>query len=256
MAKVKIKATSKDVEAAAKGGDFEQAPVGIYVAELVECTPGYAQEDGKDDKSRPNLQCIWKIVGVGREGEEPSVQYSRLWDYVTFGESAGWKRAEFGLAMGLPLKNGEINGEIETEENKPGTVVGTKALIRVRADKDLQGNYRARIGKISPMDGSALDSTSSAFADAPDDAGPDDPFADAAPAEEEALLTNEELEAMELKELGELAREFDLEPKELIVKTRGKLDTDKTKAAVITAILEAQGGQVDAEADGSAEDPF
>jgi hypothetical protein len=69
-------------------------------------------------------------------------------------------------------------------------------------------------------------------------------FGDSAPADENgeyALLTQEELEAMDPKELGATAKEFDLVTDNLLVKVRGKVNVEKTKEAIIAAILEAQG---------------
>ena len=71
------------------------------------------------------------------------------------------------------------------------------------------------------------------------------------------LLVRDELELMELKELGGVCQDFDLTPQDYIVKVRGKTDADATKAAVIDAILEAQGAaDEDTEEGADPEDPF
>lgn len=262
MAKVRIKAGAEAVAKAEDQGDFILAPAGPYTAVLQECAPGYAKgDDDKPDKSRPYLECIWKIDGVGREGTKPEVQYSRIWDYVTFGEETDWKRAQFGAAMGLPVVKGEIDGEIEVEEGKPGSVIGVRALIRVKHEKDKrdpEGEKRAKIGWMGPLSGPAL-------ADNPmDDSGPEastDPFADAAGEEELDLWTAETLGELDLKALGEEAKtNWDLTPQDFIVQVKGKTDAAKTKDAIIAAILEAQGAEEpEADAgtpDAAADDPF
>lgn len=257
MAKVKIKASKEAVEKAQDQGDFVQAPKGIYTAELKECNPGHAKgSDSKPDKSRPYLECVWKIDGVGREGEKLDTQYAQIWDYVTFGEETEWKRAQFGAAVGLPVKNGEIDGEIEIEEGKPGTVIGKRALIRVKGDKDQDGDYKAKIGWMGPLSGPAL--ADDPLADEPE-AEPDDPFGEGGEDGEVELLTREDLEAMELKELGALAQtDFDITPQDHIVKVKGKVSPDKTKEKLIDAILEAQGAEEEpeAETEENPEDPF
>ena len=258
MTKVTISVSSEDVEAAADQGDFVQAPVGMYCAELVGLKPGHAKgDDGKPDKSRPYLECIWKITGVGREGAALPERYSQIWDYVSFGESSKWKMAQFALTLGLPMDaKGNIKGEIETEENKPGTVVGTKAFLKVKKDVDQAGDYKAKVGGTYPIDGSAAESGADAFAD---DGPADDVFGEDAGEVEGDLWTQETLEAVEdLKALGAEATAFDLTPQEYIVKVKGKVDQAATKAALIEAILEAQNGtEGDTEdADGEEPDPF
>lgn len=264
MAKVKIKVGKEDVEKSADAGDFEQAPPGMYVFELKEVNPGYTKgDDGKEDKSRPYLECIWKPIGSGREGAPLTAQLSQIWDYVSFGEASKWKMAQFALAVGLKVNaKGEIDSEIEIEEGKPGTIIGTKAIGRVKKDKDQEGNYRAKIGGLYNMDGAAAESGDDAFAEeGGDDAeeANDSPFGDDAGEVGEELWTEETLMAVEdLKALGEEAKAFDLTPQEFIVRKGKAVDQDATKAALVAAILEAQNGPAD---DGAAEealpdDPF
>lgn len=263
MAKVRIKAGKEAVAKAEDQGDFVLAPKGIYIGELVQVDPGYAKgEDDKPDKSRPYLECQWKLVGVGREGAELPERYGNVWDYVTFGEETDWKRAQFGSAVGLPVKNGEIDGEIEIEEGKPGTVIGKKAIMRIKHEKGrtAEDDSRAKIGWMGPLSGPALADDPMAGGD-DGAAEPDDPFAEAGGEEEEELLTREQLEAMDLKELGAVCPDFDLTPQDYIVKVKGKgkVNADKTKAAVIDAILEAQGAEEEGGAGETAanpDDPF
>jgi hypothetical protein len=256
VAKVKIKASKEAVEKAEDQGDFVLAPKGVYVADLVECAPGYAKgDDQKPDKTRPYLECVWKITGVGREDAKPPERYGNVWDYVSFSEESEWKRAQFGTAVGLPLKNGEIDGEIEIEEGKPGSVIGVRALLRLKHEKDRENEPKAKIGWMGPLTGPALSD------DPMGDSGPEaapDPFGDS--EGEEDLLTEEQLQAMDLKELGGICTDFDLTPQDYIVKIKGKVNADKTKEGVIAAILEAQGAEEpDADAgtpDAASDDPF
>lgn len=260
MAKVKIRASQSAVEQAAKSGDFEEPQPGLYVAKLEEAKPGFSKgEDGKEDKSRPYLECIYKITGEGREGRPTDKNYSRKWDYVTFGESTEWKVAQFGLAMGLPLKGGAIDGEVETDPDKAGTIIGKEVLLRIKRDTDLDGNYRGKIAFVGTRDADA--ETAAAFADEDEaEADTTNPFDDdtSGPDTEDELLTREYLESIEdFKALGELAKEFDLDPSALIVRNRAKqVDLVKTKAAVVDAILEAQGADNEEASEEASDDPF
>lgn len=257
MAKVKLQAGKEDVKSAIAGQeDLVQAPPGVYTAELVQVNTGHTKgEDGKPDKDRPYLECIYSITGVGREGAEPEERYARLWDYVSFGTK--WKVAQFGIAMEVPVNgNGGIDGQVEIEADKPGTIIGKSVIIRVKRDKDLDGNYRGKINSVLPMSAGTASESSAAFADDADgSSNGDDPFSEDQGSAED-LLTRSQLEEMDLKELGALCTEFDLTPQDYIVKVRGKVDNDKTKAAVVDAILEAQGGDPEAEETGDPDDPF
>jgi hypothetical protein len=257
VAKVKIKASAAAVEQASKSGDFEEAPPGLYTATLEEINPGFSKgDDGKEDKSRPYLECIYKITGVGREGTAPDKTFSRLWDYVTFGEAAEWKQAQFGMALGLPMSpSGSIEGSIETEPGKPGTVIGTTVLIRVKRGTDLEGNYRGKIAWVGNKDSATKGETSSVFADDEEETGPANPFDDASGDETADYVTEEQLLAMEPKELGDLAREFDLDPADLLVRKGKSVDVAATQAAIVAAVLAAQGAG-DTDGGEEAESPF
>lgn len=261
MGKVKIKVGKEDVEKAAEQGDFEQAPVGLYVMELKELNPGFAKGDNdKEDKTRPYLEAIWKPIGLGREGKALETPLSQIWDYVSFGESSKWKMTQFALALGLKVNaKGEIDAEIETEPGKPGTVIGTKVIGRVKKSSDQDGNYRAKIGGLYNMDGAAAESGDDAFAEGEaEEEGDsnDNPFGDDGETGDE-LWTAETLGAIEdMKELGAEATAFDLVPQDYVVKKGKAVDIDATKAALIEAILEAQNGTEEAEGDEATEDPF
>jgi hypothetical protein len=283
VAKIKIQAGKEAVEQAASFGEFEEAPPGLYTGKVKSVEFGYSKTDGKEDKDRPRLECIYTLTGVGREGAPfpEGKRYGQVWHYVSFSAASATNRAQFGLAMGLPLKNGEIDGTIETEEGKPGTVVGKELLVSIKADTDLQGNYRAKVRSVNPIGGGSEGggdggNVSSLFADDDDDdtgSEPDgdleDGFDDDADGGEPApYLTEEDLkdedEYPDLKSLGAVAAEFDIEPRDHLVKyasgaNKGKPNVAKTRAALIAAILEAQGAPDEDEAGETApdeEDPF
>jgi len=281
VAKIKIQAGKEAVEQAQSSGEFEEAPPGLYTGTLKSAEPGFAKTDGKPDKNRPYLECIYTLDGMGRAGDPfpDGKRYGQVWDYVSFGESSEWKVAQFGVAMGLPIKAGKIDGTIENEANKPGTVIGKKVLIGIKADTDQHGNYRAKVRNVYPLDGGAEAGSSDGLFDDDEEGTGSEPDGDldaefegdgAATDGGEDYLTEDDLRDTEqfpdLKSLGELATEFDLDPKDSIVRfargaNKGKVNVEKTTDAIIAAILEAQGADDTGtdegadDADGE-EDPF
>lgn len=240
MAKVKIRVTADDVEQSENGGEFELPPVGLYTATLTECKPGFKKaEGGGEDKSAPRIECTYTIDGVGPEGKSlDGKRYGNLWDYVTFSEAAGWKRAEFLKAMGLPVqaKGGEF--EVDTDD-----LVGKRVVVRVKHEPDRQndGQKRSRLANLQPFGDK---DTAEAFGAASESAADDsDAFAgeDDAPASDDGdeLWTEDELKALDMKELGAAAKEFDINPNDFVKKVRGKNKVDVD--GLVSSILEAQG---------------
>lgn len=245
MAKVKIEASAEAIkEAGTDSGDFVLPPKGLYVARLEGITKGFKKkDDGSEDKTQPNLKCEWKLVGEGRSKGDLKGNYGHIWDYITFGENAEWKRAEFLLALGHTK-----GASIEIEADKPGTVIGTEVLMRVKHETQPGYETSAKVGKLLPLVSDAEDED--AFAeDEEGDEGEDltteetpeedDPFGEdeeEAPAEEEAEeesgYSQEDLEALSPNELVPIAAEFDISAKDFKGKT--------AVADLIAAILEAQ----------------
>lgn len=248
MTKVNMEITADDVEAAKGDGEFVLPPVGFYTAVVKSCDAGFSKTDGEEDKSKPRLQVIWTIVGVGREDEKPDANYGQIWDYVSMSAAAGWKRVEFLQATNQDASPGKKS--FDTDD-----VVGVKALIRIKHEngQNKDDPKRAKIAKLFPW---SEDGASSASASSPADES--DAFAgDDSETEAEEFLTREFLETNVLKDLGVIAKEFDLDPNALVVKKGTKVDQAATKEAVIDAILEAQGDEPEeGEEDGDEEYPF
>ena len=245
MAKVKMKASKEAFEKAGQDqGDFVLPKQGWYTGMLKTCTSGYSKDsDGGEDTSRPRLECIYEIVGVGREDEPVTENYGNLWDYVSFSEESEWKRAEFMKAMGLADDEAEV--DFDTDD-----VEGTKVLMRVKHEKgrDKDSPPRAKVAKLLPFTDEDRDA---AFNDANGGATEDVDFGDEPEGE---YLTEEQLQAMDVKELGKVATDFDIDPQALVVRHRNKkVNMEATKAAVIAAILEAQGAPAEDEDD---DNPF
>jgi hypothetical protein len=239
MAKVRIKATTDDFEKAAQDqGEFVVPPNGYYVLTLKECNDGLSKDDdGNPDPKRPRLECIYEITGVGMEDAPVEENYGNVWDYVSFSADSGWRRGQWLKAMHLSDGTKEFNKEIETDELIGTRVIGRLARQRGRTKDDAP---RAKLRSLMRFEDSDAGAAFGSGSGAPEgDAEAED-------------YSEEELQDMDLKELGRIAREeFELNPEDSVVKVRGKVSNDKTKDKIVAAILAEQGGSDEAEEDDS-----
>lgn len=252
MTKVRIKAGADAMQEADKdGGEFVLPPKGYYVLTLKECNPELAKDnEGNPDESRPYLNVIWEITGVGVDEKPVEENYGNVWDVVSFSDSSEWKRAEFLWALALVETKGDAEWEGDTEE-----LVGSKALARIKHEKGREKDSptRAKIAKLLRYQDGAMAGDPFGGAAGATEFGGDEAEA---PAEDEAQpYTEEELAELDPKALGNVAKEeFELDPNALLVKVKGKVDLAKSKAAIISAILEAQ--EAGATEDADEESPF
>ena len=238
MAKVRIKASAESISKGGQDrGDFVVPKPGFYILTMTECNPGFSKDaEGNEDKKKPRLECIYKITGVGREEAETKENYGNLWDYVSFSESSDWKRGEFLKAFGY-VEDGssDFDDDIDTDD-----VINRKVLARVKHEKARTKGDPAR-AKIASLFESGGDVSY----------GDEEPAFGSSDEEAETVHTEDDLNEMDLKGVGAVLEELGGNPRDHIVKdAKGKVDSTKTKAAVIEAILKAQGGD---EAD---DDPF
>lgn len=274
MTKIKIKASAEEAAKAGQDqGEFEVPKPGYYHLKLVEANAGYSKDkDGNEDEEKPRIECVYEIVGEGIECAETDKNYGRIWDYVTFGDGyAATRRVEWVMAFDANADIADITSgkyEIDTDDLVERTVVARlkhekdkqKTEEAKAADRKAAPVFRARIAMLinpaSVDEHSVAEYNGDAYGSANGGDESPDPFGDTAPANDapEDLLTEEELRAMDPKELGATAKEFDLDTTELLVKVRGKVDVDKTKAAIIAKILEVQAADEPEEDDGS--NPF
>lgn len=239
MAKWKLKASKEDVEAAQEQAEFEHAPPGYYVCTIDEMSHGPGKE-GKDSRA----EVILKPVASFKDGVRTKLteNYSRIWDYISDGESSGWKRAQFGAALGIKTKRGVFQEDIEMEKGKPGSVVGKEVLVRLKKDSDQEGNYRAKAGNYLPKD--ALDNA--------EEGGSEPEEVDDEDGEPEEEGTEEEYD---FEALGEAADEDDEEAQATLTELAAEqeLDPDEYEtwaelAATLAEQIEA--GEPDAEEEG------
>lgn len=220
--KIKYNVKGADHKANAEGGAGELAPKGVYIAELAETNLGYSKDDdGKPDKNRPRIECIWRLVGQA-DGSALDKNYAPVWDYVSFSDAAEWKLDQFLQSIGVDTES-EEEGELdltkyaakvtnlkgEESKGKKGTPV--KCKVRVVGGKNLEGDYKPKIGgtyRLTDEDEEALDEALEAAAEE-DEAEPDEPeWEDEGEGEEdEDVLTAEDIDEMPAAELKALVKE-------------------------------------------------
>lgn len=231
---------------------FSEAPKpGVYVAQVKEINAGYSKgDDGQEDKSRPRLEVIYEIVDEkaktkGNDGG--SANGARIWDYVTFGKGSQWKLASFLAAFGLGDKT-NTQGEFDTAKiaakvadiSTAGKKVtketghpGMKCRLRLKADSDQDGNYRAKVASILPLAGDVDEDVES-------DVVEEDVADDMVEDEAATGYTEDELKSLDVTALKEVVVSFNEAGHELVIK-------GKKKSEVIAMILAAQEDIVDAE---------
>lgn len=198
-----------DVSNVESGGGGEQAQPALYAGKIASITPRKEKSNG-DPVSDVEI-----VLDIGSE-------YARLWTYVKFpddphySEAAhGWKLRELTDALKLPAK-----GAFDTAKQ-----VGKKVNVKVTADTNLDGDYRARARNLFPPGKIEED-------------GEDLPEG----GEDEGPLTQEELTSWSSDDLRE-----ELEAREITIEGRF------SAAKAIAAILGDQEG--DGEMDEGEEEP-
>jgi len=227
------------------------------MGDFVTPKPGFTKDsDGEPDKTRPYLEFIYKITGVGAEEADVTENYGNVWDYVSFSEESDWKRAQVLKAYGLSDGEDDFDEKLETDEFLNRKVIARLKLAKGQTSDDPK---RAKVARLIAY-GSDV---SGAFNSSGTDYGEteyEETFG--ATEEDRSLYTVDELDAMDLKELGKvLKEEFEQDPVALLVKfqsgkNKGKTDLEETKVAVINAILEAQGEVEEEGTSGDDDDPF
>jgi hypothetical protein len=133
------------------------------------------------------------MLVVVYELEDGDYKGARIWDYITFTDSQAWKLEQFLYAVGIdPGDDYSIDDD---------DLVGTLVKLRVRADS-YDGQYRARAGQVSRHpDSTAARPGGSKVIDVETETE----------TEDDDWPTKEEVEAMSIAELRELAEELELE---------------------------------------------
>lgn len=261
MAKLKV-SVSKD---AFDQDSAEQPKPGVYVARVAEINTGFSKgDDNKPDKTRPRLEVILKI-------EKGQYKGARLYRYVTFSDASEWAMAQFLKTFGISdesnAKGNKVDAEIDTSKiaakisdvdpktmkQKAAKTTGHPGMlckVRVSADTNLEGEYRAKATGLFPYTEESSDDDDSDFAtdaeseDAeaePEDADADEEFEDededTAEDTETEPYTKDDLKALDRDELKEVAEAYEV------------AFGGKKKSEVIDLILKAQEEALSASSD-------
>ena len=246
MAKVKFDVTGTEFGQAKEYA--AQPKKGVYPCKIVEINPGFSKgEDGKPDKTRPRLEVIYEVMDKEAKSPEGESAFgARIWDYVSpKSEAAEWRYAQWLEALGLAgEKKKDRKGEFDTDD-----LIGMTVKIRVKADTNLEGDYKAKVGGIyalpedeEPDDDDEDDENDDEENDDDDADDDDDDDSDDDDDDEEEEVDYSE---MSVKELRDLAVE-----RELVKKKKA---ADLKKKALIE-LLEADDEEDEDDDDDSDDD--
>lgn len=109
---------------------------GIYRCKITEISEGPSKgDDGKPDPQRRRLEIIYQVI----EGEYKN---SQLWQYIsTTSEGHISTMDQFLLAVDIATK--KRKGQFSTEK-----LIGKIVKVLVKSDKNLDGEYRGKVGKV------------------------------------------------------------------------------------------------------------
>lgn len=231
MVNIKVDLTGQDPEDSL-GGSYEKPKPGVYSAVVKECTPRYEDED---EEAVRDLEVVYEITSKKFKG-------SRVWDYVGFSEAAKWKLDQFMLAIGKATK------KKRKFKFNPDDAVDTPVTLRIRASS-YQGDYQPKVGQVIALDEDlegddeeVLDDEEleddKEVEDEDDVEDEEDEDEEDEDEEDEEPWDEESLGELDLKELKEVAKEFDVEVKK-----------GKRTATYIQEILEAQEPEEDEDED-------
>jgi hypothetical protein len=170
--------------------EFKPAPVGLYYAKV-------ASVDQKKSKNDEQMVEVVFTLTKDANGKKLKQQYGQLWYYAPLDPEASWARRmkELVVAFGLKAKGGNI-----------GVIEGKEAMLRLREDKDLNGDYRPNIGKVMAVK---------------------EPEEDEDEDEDEAEETNGRLDGLSRAELKKLIKEEGLE-----VTVKKSMSDDELREAI------------------------
>lgn len=224
----KIKYNVKGVDSS--GGDKpEQAKPGMYQAEIVEIN----ERDSKSGNGAM-LEVVFKIVSDSK-GKKKNIAgiNSKVWHYVMLEhEPSAFRLREFLEAIGkVKGKKGET-GSLDID-----SLIGTVLQVQLKSDRDQDGDYRPKVGKVLELAADAGDDE-----EEPDE--DDEPDEDEEPEEDDADDEEEDDEdAVDLSELDRKQLKAFIKEEELDIKVTKPMSDDDIR----DAIAEALGGDEEEE---------
>lgn len=188
---MRVKYNVKGVESQ---GDFTPVKPGLYRAKVEEINPWEKKEaDGGHGKGME----VVLVVTANSAGSKKNVEGigSKLWRYLylDYEPTASMLREFLEATAVVDGSKGE-SGTLDTNK-----IVGTEVLVRVKSDKDQDGEYRPKIGRIMKLD-----------ADASEGEPEDEPEEEEEPESEEPEEEEGEaidLDALDRDELKKLIKE-------------------------------------------------
>lgn len=234
MGKVKFTVSGDAVEQAEKGGGGEQPPVGVYQLKIEEINHGYSKgDDGNPDKNRPRLEVVYRPY-ANADGESLEKNYLRVWDYVSFSEAAEWKLAQFLLSIGeIDTKKKAKSHSVELDTDKH---IGDIVKGRIRADTDLEGNYKPKVANTWPLEDGAASGSDDDDLDDDLDEDEDEEEDDEGAESVAASLSESDIDGMKSAELKELVPKLREEGYELEIPKGSKVGQvrDIVKSAIFS----------------------
>ena len=112
---------------------FKPAPVGLYYAKVESIKQTVSQKNNED-----MVEVIFRLT-KDANGKKLKEQYGQLWYYAPLDPNSSWARRfkELVTAFNLKPKSGNV-----------ALIEGKEAMVRLREDTDLNGDYRPTIGKV------------------------------------------------------------------------------------------------------------
>lgn len=226
-----------DVSNVEGGGDFVHVKPGLYIGRIEEIN-----EKDSSSGNGPMLEVILKPVKdakgkavVLKDSSGKDATPSRVYTYILLAhEPSAWKLKEFVEAVGLKVK-----GALD-----PDKLTGIEVQMQIKSDKDLDGNYRPRVGKLMRLKGEEAAEVE-----------PDTDDAEEAEAEEEGADDDDALTYADLLEYDRATLKEVNKVNELGIKVLKTMSDDDLRAAIAEALeLSPEDEEAEDEAEPEAED--
>lgn len=191
---MEIKVDHREQDPEQSLSSFEQPKPGVYQGVIDDVTVRFT-EKGSSKKVR-DIELVVKII------DDEDYSGARLWDYPSFSKAATWKMDQLLLAIGL-LSRSKRTYVFKSEADVKKKLKGKRLTIRVRGDS-YEGEYKAKIAQYMK----ARDE---------DDEEEDEEFEeeevenDELEEEDEAEHTLDEIAAMSIAQLREVADELEID---------------------------------------------
>lgn len=190
MARIKHSMTKDDYEKATSGKGAVLKP-GVYRARLIKFTD--AQPEGKN----PRWEVVYEITHGDGKG-------TRLYDYLTHGDNAKFKKDQFFTALGLVTL---VGGKVKVAEFDPDRLNKYPEVLARVTNETYEDAQRHKLASVLPLD--ADEDDDDAESDEDEDAESEDEDEDEEGDEGED--EEPDFDAMSISELREWAEENEIE---------------------------------------------